>query len=124
MRVVTSRILTDLGYQVLTSTDVMDAFYLWLSNKDSVKLVITDFIFGGKLTGLDLLTKIQVREPDLPVLIVSGSWLPDAKKDPPLPKNVLLLAKPFRRADLALMVRALLDNAARKPSFNPGPRRT
>ena len=114
MLIVTTRVLTDLGYKVLSASEVLEGFYLWQKHKEEIKLLITDFIFAGHLTGMDLLMKVQVREPDLPVLIVSGSWIPDARKDPPLPPNVAHLAKPFRRADIAYTVRALLDEAERK----------
>ena len=117
MLVITTRVLTDLGYRVLTASTVTDGFNLWQERQAEIKLIITDYIFDGTITGMDLLIKVHVRVPELPVLIVSGSWLPDAKQEPPLPANVTYLAKPFTRAEIAHIVCELLS--APPPKFHP-----
>lgn len=109
MQVVTTRVLTDLGYQVLVAGSVVEALKVWRDHEEKIDLILTDYTFHGRLTGMDLLTTVQVRRPEMPVLIVSGSWLPDARKDPPLPANVNHLAKPYRKAEIAQTVRRLLD---------------
>lgn len=124
MQVVTSKVLTDLGYRVMVSSTVLDGFDEWRSHEGEINLILTDFIFEGSLTGMDLLQKVKARAPQLPILIVSGSWLPDAKKDPPLPGNVVHMAKPYRRAQLAIAVRTLLDDAQRQVQAKPRPDRT
>ena len=124
MQVVTSKVLTDLGYRVMVSSTVLDGFDEWRTHEAEIKLILTDFIFEGNLTGMDLLQKVKARAPRLPILIVSGSWLPDARQDPPLPGNVVHMAKPYRRAQLAIAVRTLLDDAQRPPPAQPRPDRT
>lgn len=115
MQVITARVLTQLGYHVLVAGTVPSGFRVWQEHAHTIKLLLTDYIFQGHLTGLDLVTKVHRVEPELPVLIVSGSWLPDAKKDPPLPPNVAYLAKPFKRSDIAHTVRRLLDERPTHP---------
>ena len=115
MQVITTRVLTQLGYEVLVAGSVMAGFRVWQEHSQAIKLILTDYIFQGQLTGMDLLTKVQGLEPELPILIVSGSWLPDAKQDPPLPSNVAYLAKPFTRSQIAHTVRRLLDERPPQP---------
>lgn len=117
MQVITTRVLTQLGYHVLLAASVEEALVLWREQEEAIDLILTDYSFHGTLTGMDLLRKVHQQAPELPVLIVSGSWLPDARKDPPLPANVNHLAKPYLKAEIAQTVHRLLDE---RPSSSKG----
>ena len=112
MQASTTRGLTQLGYRVLVAGSVREGFQTWQKHHNEVALIVTDYSFRGSQTGMDLLLKVQALEPSLPVLIVSGSWLPDARKDPPLPANVAYLSKPYRKEEMASTVHRLLSQRA------------
>lgn len=119
MQLVTTRLLTRLGYRVLVACSVESALSMWQDHQDKVELLITDYTFHSSLTGMDLIAKLHKRAPALPALIVSGSWLPDPKKKPPLPPNVAFLAKPYAMQELGTTVRRLLDERPHKSKAKP-----
>ncbi len=59
------------GYRVLTAANVPDAYALWNTRRNDVTLVVTDFHLGPQ-TGQELVDLIQVHDPDLPFLVMSG----------------------------------------------------
>ncbi len=122
MQVVTTRLLTALGYRVMVAGSVKEAVLLWLDQEGEIDLLLTDYTFHGTLTGMDLIVKLRKRAPDLPALIVSGSWAPDPRKKPWLPPNVAYLAKPYEMVYLAETVRQLLDGRPPKSKPKPHPR--
>ncbi len=63
--------LTLLGYQVVTSNDSIDAWNIFLNQKDDFDLVITDMIMP-KMTGKILAEKIFELKPDFPIILCSG----------------------------------------------------
>ncbi len=65
------QLLTLLGYQVVTCNDSLSALNLFLDEKDSFDLVITDMIMP-KMTGKILAEKILKIRPDMPIIICSG----------------------------------------------------
>lgn len=69
-------------------------------------LVVTDHLMPG-LSGLDLARDLRSRHPDLPVLIVSGY----AEMDGIAP-GFQRLTKPFRSAELAASLAALVPTRA------------
>jgi len=101
--------LVALGYRVTTAASGEEALKLSrLTGKPD--LLITDIVLGGGMNGRQLAEKMHERWPNLRVLCVSGytdGVLPeviDGRAD-----GLLFLAKPFRRRDLALGVRAAID---------------
>ncbi len=109
MQMVTQRLLGRIGYRVLLAGSVEEALLLWLEHEEEVELVVTDYTFESVLTGMDLILKLHDRAPELPALIVSGSWEPDPRKEPPLPPHVAYLAKPYEIAGLSAAIRRLLN---------------
>ena len=69
-------------------------------------LVVIDHLMPG-LSGLDLARDLRSRQPDLPVLIVSGYAELDGIA-PGFPR----LTKPFRSAELAASLAALMPTRA------------
>ena len=62
------------------------------------------------MSGVELAAEIRDRDPRLPVLILTGHA--EAMQ---IPEDLPVLSKPFRSADLADRVSALLDAAAEEP---------
>jgi DNA-binding response OmpR family regulator len=79
----------------------------------SFDLAIVDIFLQGT-NGLEVITKMRERVPDLPVVAISGMMSLDFVSTPPELANVVCLQKPFRPHDL---VRAI--EAARQPFLRP-----
>jgi CheY-like chemotaxis protein len=71
-------------------------------------LLFTDVIMPGEMNGRQLADEIRKRQPKLKTLFTSGytenAIIHHGRLDP----GVLLLAKPYRRSDLAKMIRTAL----------------
>jgi PAS domain S-box-containing protein len=96
---VTRRILVESGYRVLAAASVAEALRTFERFGDEIALVLTDVVMpeGG---GLALMTTLQERRPDLPVVLMSG-YADDAVVQRGLqPGNFRLLGKPFSAAEL------------------------
>lgn len=65
-----SRILQDFGHQTVCATNGAEAIHLLLT-MTNIELVISD-IRMPKMDGLELLHQIQMRQPGLPVLLMTG----------------------------------------------------
>lgn len=73
--------------------------------------MFTDVVMPGGITGRQLGETAKLRRPSLKILYTSGytenSIVHQGKLDP----GVDFLAKPFRKQDLAVKLRAVLDAA-------------
>ena len=74
-----------------------------------VNLLFTDVVLPGGMNGPKLAEEVVRRRPGVSVLFTSGytdnAFIPQGRLD----KGVELLNKPYRKADLAMKVRAVLD---------------
>jgi PAS domain S-box-containing protein len=101
VRMSTADMLMDLGYDVVEATSAEEALR-YIGEGLSPDLVVTDHLMPG-LSGLDLARDLRSRQPDLPVLIVSGYAEMDGIA-PGFPR----LTKPFRSSELAASLAAML----------------
>ncbi|MGI9325743.1 MAG: tetratricopeptide repeat protein [Pseudomonadales bacterium] len=85
------KMLESLGHFVITAKDGEQA--LRLLEQDKPDLLITDVLMPGELGGKELAQEVRSREPQIPILMISG-FAEAADLDFPL------LAKPFRLEDL------------------------
>jgi DNA-binding NtrC family response regulator len=97
----TAAMLEDLGHRVIVASSAEIA--LARLERDRVDLVITDYAMP-RVTGLALAQEIEVRHPNLPVVLATGyADLPPGQRAD-LPR----LAKPYSQAELAQMLDAVL----------------
>ncbi len=75
----------------------------------AVDLMFSDIVMPGGMSGYDLAKIVEDRWPEVKVLLTSG--FPDLKffGDAENPSNLKMLKKPYRKADLANALRAVLD---------------
>lgn len=101
------RALTSLGYSTATSTDAASALAL-LEQDEHIRVLFIDMCLGEGPTGAQLTRQALAIRPNLRVLITSGDpgLLKVAGQE--LPQHVELLAKPYRRRDLAARLSRLL----------------
>jgi PAS domain S-box-containing protein len=100
-----------LGYRTLSAADGKEALAI-IARGEHVDLLFTDVIMPGGLNGRQLADEARKRRPNLKVLFTSGytenAIIHHGRLDP----GVLLLAKPYRKAELARMIRTALDGNA------------
>jgi PAS domain S-box-containing protein len=102
--------LAKLGYSLHPATNAAEALEMVNKGLD-YDLLFTDVILSGAINGRQLVEALRKRRPGLRVLYTSGytenAILYHGRLDP----GVVLLQKPYRREDLARLVRLALDGA-------------
>ena len=72
VRSVMQRVLTRHGYSVLLADCAEAAWTVWDGQREMIDLVITDLIMPGSFTARDLVARLAVERPALPVIFCSG----------------------------------------------------
>ncbi len=99
--------LEGLGYRVEAAANAADALAL-IDDGADVDLLFTDMIMPGSMNGQQLAEAARRRRPALRLLFTSGYTEHAIVRLGRLDPDVPLLAKPYRRRDLARMVRVAL----------------
>jgi PAS domain S-box-containing protein len=110
---VTTR-LRNLGYQTMEAGNATEAIAIAESGA-RFDLLFTDVIMSGAMNGRQLADEIAKRRPGIKVLFTSGYTENAIVHHGRLDPGVLLLAKPYRNAELARMVRRALTSAEGGP---------
>jgi CheY-like chemotaxis protein len=96
-----------LGYRVLAAGNAREAMML-IDDGENIDLLFTDVMIPGPLNGHQLAIEAVGRRPLLKVLYTSGYADTSLVQEGRLEAAVLLLAKPYRKVELAKMIRAAL----------------
>jgi CheY-like chemotaxis protein len=99
--------LHSLGYATLDAANAAEALTL-VEAGNEFDLLFTDVIMSGVMNGRQLATELQNCKPGLKVLFTSGYTENAIIHHGRLDTGVLLLAKPYRKSDLARMIRTAL----------------
>jgi PAS domain S-box-containing protein len=108
LRNVVVKQLVGLGYTVREADSAAAALAL-LRQGAEIDLMFTDIVMPGEMNGTDLVDAACRLKPDLKVLFTSGFPETRAENGGWIGGNARLLAKPYRRDQLARMVRQILD---------------
>jgi PAS domain S-box-containing protein len=100
--------LRSLGYRVLSAANANEAIAI-LDSTAQIDLLFTDVIMPGAMNGRQLADEAIKRRPLLKVLYTSGYTENAIIHHGRLDAGVLLLAKPYRKSELARMVRKGLE---------------
>ena len=103
--------LRDLGYQVLSAEDGRAALAL-LSEARTVDLLFTDLVMPNGINGHQLAEEVQRRRPEIRVLLTSGYPQWSGRPTSQQLSGMALLPKPYKKKDLAVRIRAALDQRA------------
>jgi PAS domain S-box-containing protein len=105
--------LASLGYKTLTAANAAEALAI-ADTGAAFDLLFTDITMPGRMNGRQLATEMARRRASLRVLLTSGysAAVLDHRLDP----DVLLLAKPYRKSELARMIRQALTSQDRSSS--------
>jgi CheY-like chemotaxis protein len=118
MRTFVVRQIQSLGYSTLAAVDAAAGLII-INSPQQIDLLFTDVIMPGSMTGRQLADATLRRRASLKVLFTSGYTEDTVIHYGRLDADVLLLAKPYRKPDLARMIRTAL---ASKRSYNPSPK--
>jgi PAS domain S-box-containing protein len=102
--------LRSLGYAAAAAANAAEALKI-LDDGAAPDLLFTDVIMPGGVDGRQLADQVRRRRPSLKVLFTSGYTQTAIVHHGRLDPGVLLLAKPYRKIDLARMIRTALDGA-------------
>jgi PAS domain S-box-containing protein len=102
--------LSRLGYRVLEASTGDEALEVWKQHRSEIRLVLTDLMMPGGMTGIELAKKLLQLDPKLKVIYASGYSAEIAGSDSSLNEGVNFLAKPFQAHKLAQTIRSCLDN--------------
>jgi DNA-binding NarL/FixJ family response regulator len=79
-----------------------------------VRLLFTDVVMPG-MDGRDLAREAMARHSHLKVLLTSGFPESRVEREELSLRNIRILSKPYRKQELAQMVRAILEGDAESP---------
>jgi CheY-like chemotaxis protein/two-component sensor histidine kinase len=97
-----------LGYKILSATNAAQALAL-VDTGAKFDLLFTDVVMPGQMNGGDLAEAVLKRRPGLKVIFTSGYTQNAVVHHGRLLPGVLLLTKPYRKHDLARMLRRAFD---------------
>jgi CheY-like chemotaxis protein len=100
--------LASLGYKVISAADAAEALAI-VEAGTQFDLLFTDIVMPGNMNGRQLADRIAELRPALKVLFTSGNAYGVIPLQGHASSNVQLLSKPYRRAELARMLRRCLD---------------
>jgi len=101
--------LQNLGYRTVAAADGPAAL-AQVRNGENFDLLFTDVIMPGGINGRQLAAEVQKLRPGMKVLYTSGYTDSAIHHHGRLDEGVLLLTKPYRKAQLAQMVRQALGS--------------
>jgi PAS domain S-box-containing protein len=110
--------LESLGYKTIAASNAAEALAM-VEAGVQFDLLFTDIVMPGKMNGQQLAEQIALRRPLLKVLFTSGYANNTIVRHGRLVPDVRLLTKPYRRAELARMLRLSLDSPLAIPSAPP-----
>jgi PAS domain S-box-containing protein len=97
-----------LGYTTVEASNAAEALDV-IGKAATIDLLFTDVIMPGSMNGRQLVDEALKRRPSLKTLFTSGYTENAIVHHGRLDSGVLLLAKPYRKSDLARMIRMALD---------------
>jgi PAS domain S-box-containing protein len=99
--------IESLGYTTLEAANASDALRI-IDDVPAIDLLFTDVIMPGPMNGRQLVDEALNRRPGLKTLYTSGYTENAIVHHGRLDSGVLLLAKPYRKSELARMIRLAL----------------
>ncbi|MDP1872863.1 PAS domain-containing sensor histidine kinase [Phenylobacterium sp.] len=103
VRAVTESLLDEMGCQVETAINGMEALQRLGQNAD-FDLVLSDIVMPGGVSGVDLARRLRAIHPALPVVLTTG-YSGETLDDPDEAEAWPILRKPFRAEQLSAVVR-------------------
>ena len=109
LRLLLANLLERSGYTVFHAASGVEALNVWRQHKDKIRLVLTDIVMPGGITGRQLAEQLLAEKSDLKVLYSSGYSEGVIGKGLSLVEGANFLQKPFNLPKLGHIIRSLLD---------------
>lgn len=106
--------LQSLGYHTIVARNAAEALAV-VDRGTAFDLLFTDIVMPGRMNGRQLAEEVARRRPALKVLFTSGYAQDAISRRDALDPGVRLLTKPYRRRDLARILRVALDEDTATP---------
>jgi CheY-like chemotaxis protein len=103
------RTLQTLGYNVIAAFDAHDALSK-LAGGHIPDMLFTDIVMPGNVNGWELAQRAAELLPSMKIMFTSGYALEALSHSGRLPADAPFLNKPYRKSDLAQLVRHVLDS--------------
>ena len=100
--------LESLGYKAIAASNAAEALAI-ADGGAEFDLLFSDVVMPGRINGKQLAERMRLRRPSLRVLFTSGYTDHTIIRDGRIMRDVFFLSKPYRRPQLARMVRRSLD---------------
>jgi signal transduction histidine kinase len=104
--------LRSLGYVVSDAPDGAAGLAAFASASQPYDLLLTDVVMPGPLSAKDLADEVARLRPTTKIIFMSGYAENSIVQHGRLDAGVVLLSKPFRKRDLAQIIRQVLDGTA------------
>jgi CheY-like chemotaxis protein len=111
VRAATGKLLKGLGYRITEAPDAVTAL-TWLASGQPVDLLFTDVVLANGMSGPELAREARRMRPALRVLFMSGHVRDTAAFAAELERDARFIGKPFKKQELAEMLRATFDDAS------------
>jgi CheY-like chemotaxis protein len=108
VRELTSEILDVFGYEVLTSSNGLEALEVSDGHDGPIHLLLSDIVMPG-MSGPELRKRLRTRRPDTRVLYMSGYTDRERVYHGALDDGTPILSKPVTQERLTTRIRVLLD---------------
>jgi PAS domain S-box-containing protein len=102
------RILSAIGYTVLTASDGEEALQLHAQHSGQIHLLLTDVIMPG-MSGRELADRLIAHDPEFKILYTSGYTGRAIASHGVIDSDMAFISKPFSAEVLANTVRGILD---------------
>lgn len=109
VRNMVSQILRRYGYTVLSACNGLEAFTIWEQNRGNVKLLFSDIVMPGGVSGFELADQIRSHDSRVKVIYTSAYSAGVMRHKDKLIEGVNFLQKPYAPDLLAKVVRSILD---------------
>lgn len=107
VRELAARMLREAGYDTIQAVDGQDAWRQLRRARGEMQAIVADVVMP-KMTGTELLARVQADFPELPVVLMSGYSADDLRARGLEQSPVPLLTKPFRQDELVGAVNRIL----------------
>lgn len=97
------------GYHIIEAENGDEALALWKKSRANVRLLFTDMVMPGGISGVDLANRLTQDQPKVKVIIGTGHSDVIARQGLPEKPGWSLLAKPYEPETLLAAIRQALD---------------
>ena len=112
VRKVTRDTLAEYGYTTLAAANGEEALRLFRKEKSRIDLVLTDVVMPG-MSCRDMSRRMLALKPGIRIVYISGYADESIVRHGKIKKGTVLVQKPFRRRELLVRIRELLDTGTR-----------